>query len=88
MRIEFLASLPPIQSAIQLDGLGDGGRVKLDVSREYVAELVALQKMSGKNIRIIAEAEDVPPDYTYPEDSVSPSPIDWDSVQPYISEAP
>jgi len=86
MKIEFVGSLPPIQSAIQLDGLGDGGRVKLDVSREYVAELVALQKMSGKNIRIIAE--DVSPDYTYPEDSVSPSPIDWDSVQPYISEAP
>lgn len=86
MKIEFVGSLPPIQSAIQLDGLGDGGRVKLDVSREYVAQLVALQKMSGKNIRIIAE--DVSPDYTYPEDSVSPSPIDWDSVQPYISEAP
>lgn len=58
MKIEFIASLPPIQSAIQLDGMGDGGRVKLDVSRQYVVELLQLQQMAGKQIKIIAEVVD------------------------------
>ena len=31
LKIEFIASLPPIQSAIQLDGMGDDGRVKFDI---------------------------------------------------------
>ncbi len=55
MKIEFVASLPPIQSAILLDGMGDGGRVKLDVSREYAKELLELQRMAGKPIKITAE---------------------------------
>jgi hypothetical protein len=32
--ITFAASLPPLQSAISLDGNGDGARVKLDIPRE------------------------------------------------------
>lgn len=58
MKIEFIASLPPIQSAISLDGMGDGGRVKLDVSRQYITELLGLQQMAGKPIKIIAEVDD------------------------------
>ena len=53
--IEFIASLPAIQSAITLDGQGDGGRVKLDVSREYASELIQLQQMAGKSIKFTAE---------------------------------
>lgn len=58
MKIEFIASLPPIQSAISLDGMGDGGRIKLDVSRQYINELLRLQQMAGKPIKIIAEVDD------------------------------
>lgn len=58
MKIEFIASLPPIQSAIQLDGQGDGGRIKLDVSRQNINELLLLQQMTGKLIKITAETED------------------------------
>jgi hypothetical protein len=58
MKIEFIASLPPIQSAISLDGMGDGGRVKLDISRQYAMELLQLQQMSGKQIKITAEVVD------------------------------
>jgi len=65
MKIEFIASLPPIQSAIQLDGMGDGGRVKLDISRQYTAELLQLQKMAGKQIKITAEVVDS--DYSEPD---------------------
>lgn len=58
MKIEFIATLPPIQSAIQFDGMGDGGRIKLDVSRQYVNELLQLQSMSNKLIKITAEDVD------------------------------
>lgn len=66
MKIEFIASLPPIQSAIQLDGMGDGGRIKLDISRQFATELLQLQKMAGKQIKITAEIIDN--DYNKPDD--------------------
>ena len=52
IKIEFLASLPPIQSAIQLDGQGDGGRIKLDVPRTSVQALTDLQKLTGKRLKV------------------------------------
>jgi len=55
MKIEFIASLPPIQSAISLDGQGDGARIKLDIPRTYVQEVLQLQRMTGKQIKITAE---------------------------------
>lgn len=58
MKIEFIASLPPIQSAISLDGQGDGGRIKLDVSRMYVKQLLELQRMAGMPIKITAEVSE------------------------------
>lgn len=42
--IEFVASLPPIKSAILLDGQGDGGQVKLEVDRTQTGALVLLQQ--------------------------------------------
>lgn len=53
--IEFTASLPPIQSAISLDGNGDGGRVKLDVPRSDVAALLRLQAWAGCALRVRIE---------------------------------
>ena len=41
--ITFAASLPPIQSAILLDGNGDGARVKLDIPRTDVQAALQLQ---------------------------------------------
>ena len=57
-KIEFIASLPPIQSAILLDGMGDGGRIKLDIPRQYIGALLELQKLAGKRLRVQVE-EDV-----------------------------
>ena len=57
-KIEFIASLPPIQSAITLDGMGDGGRVKLDISRQYVDALLQLQRLAGQSIKITVETLD------------------------------
>ena len=57
MRIEFEASLPAIQSAIMLDGMGDGGRVKLDISRQYANELLQLQQLAGQSFKVIIESD-------------------------------
>jgi len=54
-KIEFIASLPPIQSAINFDGMGDGSRIKLDVSRQYNSEIIKLQELAGTSFKIIIE---------------------------------
>ena len=54
-KIEFIASLPPIQSAISLDGQGDGARVKLDISREGVQAILELSKLAGRSFKVIIE---------------------------------
>lgn len=41
--ISFFASLPPIQSAITLDGNGDGARIKLDIPASDVGAALLLQ---------------------------------------------
>jgi hypothetical protein len=52
----FLASLPPIQSAITLDGQGDGARVKLDIPRSDVDAALLLQAWgAGKPLRVTVE---------------------------------
>lgn len=61
LKIEFIASLPPIQSAIQIDGNGDGGRIKLDISRQYMGELLKLQVLTGKRLKVKIE-EDLTPE--------------------------
>lgn len=58
--IEFVASLPSIKSAILLDGMGDGGQVKLEVDRSNVGALVLLQQWyAGSTFRVRVEP-DVP----------------------------
>ena len=54
-KIEFIASLPPIMSAISIDGLGDGARIKIDVSRKYLKEIIKLQLLIGQSFKIIIE---------------------------------
>ena len=44
--IEFRASLPPIQSAIRLDGQG-GARATLDIPEEDIVEVYKLNAMKG-----------------------------------------
>lgn len=58
-KVVFVGSIPPIQSAIMLDGMGDGGRIKLDIPRQYVQALIELFAMAGKPIRFTAELDGV-----------------------------
>ena len=54
-KIEFIASLPPIQSAIQVSGLGDGARIKLDVPQSEILAILKLQTLSNRCFKVIIE---------------------------------
>jgi len=57
-RITFAASLPPITSAISLDGNGDGARMKLDVPASDVGAMLLLQHHgAGRVLRVTIEFE-------------------------------
>lgn len=55
--IIFNASLPPIQSAISLDGNGDGARVKLDIPRSDIEAVLVLQGLSEQSFKVTIESE-------------------------------
>lgn len=56
--LEFVASLPPIKSAILLDGNGDGGQLKLEVDRSQVGALLLLQQWyAGVTFKVIIRPE-------------------------------
>jgi hypothetical protein len=57
MKIEFNASLPPIQSAINLDGNGDGARIKLDIPRSDIDAVLRLQALSGQSFKVVISDE-------------------------------
>lgn len=61
-KITFIASLPAIQSAIQLDGQGDGARIKLDIPRNYTFEVLKLQRLAGFRLKITVEPDNEQPD--------------------------
>lgn len=56
--INFNASLPPIQSAISLDGNGDGARIKLDIPRSDIQAVLDLQKYAGKCLAVLITLEE------------------------------
>jgi hypothetical protein len=58
--ITFVASLPPIQSAITLDGMGDGARIKLDIPRSDVGAALLLQHHgAGRALKVTIEIIDL-----------------------------
>ena len=54
-KIIFIASFPAIQSAINIDGLGQGARVKLDIPASDMLQVVQLQTMVGKAFKVTVE---------------------------------
>lgn len=58
MKIEFSASLPPIQSALNISGNGDGARIKLDVPGSDMAQVLKLVLLTGKVFKVTVEAEE------------------------------
>lgn len=57
--ITFTASLPPIQSAISMDGYGDGARIKLDIPAVDAGAVLLLQHyFAGKSFQVTIEMAD------------------------------
>lgn len=54
-KIQFVASLPPIQSAILIDGQGNGARIKLDIPASEMLQVVQLQTMIGDCFKVTIE---------------------------------
>ncbi len=54
MRIEFIASLPDIQSAISIGGDG-ATRIKFDISESELSEAVKLVMLKGQAFRIVID---------------------------------
>jgi len=54
-KIIFTASLPPIMSAISVDGVGNGARIKLDIPASDMLQVVQLQTMVGKAFKVTVE---------------------------------
>ena len=51
----FLASIPPLQSAIQIHGNKDGMRVKLEIPESEMANAIDLLTMRGVVLRVSVE---------------------------------
>ncbi len=57
-KIEFIASLPPIQSAINIDGQGNGARIKLDIPASELNKVIELQGYIGQSFKVTIEPGD------------------------------
>ncbi len=57
-KVIFIGSLPPIQSAILIDGMGDGAKIKIDIPRQYIGEILKLHLFAGKLFKVTIELED------------------------------
>ena len=70
--IQFLASLPPIQSAVQRSGSGDGMQIKLSIPESEMANAIRIQLWDRKPLAVtirVLEPEDIEPEDIYPEDT-------------------
>jgi hypothetical protein len=57
--ITFLASLPPIQSAVSISGTGEGARVKIDIPESHLPQAMKLMLLRGScfevTVRVIEQ---------------------------------
>lgn len=54
-KITMIASLPPIQSAVNLDGQEGNARVKLDIPQSELPQVIKLMLYRGQAFRITIE---------------------------------
>lgn len=58
LKFSFIASLPPIQSAIKIDGNGDGARIQMEVPGSELAAIIKMQVLCGKAFKVTIEETD------------------------------
>jgi len=56
--IVFLASFPPIQSAIKIYGSNDGMRIQLDIPESEMGQAVQLLALRDKVLKVTIEVND------------------------------
>lgn len=66
-KITFIASLPPIQSAIMVDGTGDSMTIKLQIPLSRCPQALRLNLMTQKILKVTVQEE-------YPK--TEPKPMD------------
>jgi len=55
-KIEFIGYFPAIQSAINMDGIGNGARIKIDIPQSDIMAVMKLQTMClNKSLKITIE---------------------------------
>jgi hypothetical protein len=59
-KIQFLASFPPIQSAIKITGNGDGMRIQLDIPETEMGAAARLLLMREKALKVAVELAETP----------------------------
>lgn len=55
LKFSFIASLPAIQSAIKIDGNGDGARVQMEVPGSELAAIIKMQVLCGEAFKVTIE---------------------------------
>ena len=55
LKFSFIASLPPIDSAIKINGQGDGARVQLNIPGNELESIIKLQILCGKAFTVTIE---------------------------------
>ena len=56
-KIEFIASIAPLLSAIQLDGVDGNSRIKLDIPASEIEAIMKLIAMKGQAFKVTIEEE-------------------------------
>ena len=56
-KIEFIASIAPLLSAIQLDGLDGNSRIKLDIPASEIEAILKLISMKGQAFKVTIEED-------------------------------
>ena len=51
--IKFIASLPPIQSAIQISGMEDGAIIKLEIPQSEIESIIKLSSLTKTIFEVI-----------------------------------
>lgn len=60
-RASFLATFPPIQSAIKIYGDESGMRIQLEIPQSEMGEAVKMLAMTGKVLKVTVEVVDKSP---------------------------
>lgn len=56
-KIEFIASLPPLMSAINMNGEDRSSRVKLDIPGSEISKVVRLLSYTGQTFKVTIEPD-------------------------------